>query len=196
MTHQQRFLATMRFQPVDRPVLRPVPVGFWYATLKRWKNEGLHIKSQNYWEMIQETNIYSGFDPNDDMNINFGFCPLFKREMICEDDEFVTFINHEGITMREYKHKGEESMPQFLEFPVKTKEDFIELLPRLQLNDSKRFPSDWPLKCEKWVEREIPVSLNTGRDGGFFGPLRNLMGLENLSYAYYDDPVLVQMMTE
>ena len=30
------------------------------------------------------------------------------------------------------------------------------------------------------------------REGGFFGPLRNLFGLENLLYNFYDDPAFIE----
>ena len=40
----------------------------------------------------------------------------------------------------------------------------------------------WPRLC--WADRW----------GGFFGPLRNMMGLENLCYAFHDQPKLVQRM--
>jgi uroporphyrinogen decarboxylase len=34
------------------------------------------------------------------------------------------------------------------------------------------------------------------RWGGFFGPLRNLLGVENLCMAFYDDPALIEEMMD
>ena len=45
-------------------------------------------------------------------------------------------------------------------------------------------PVESPRKC--WADRW----------GGFFGPLRNMMGLQNLCLAFYDQPKLVERMME
>ena len=192
MTYLERFLSTMRYKPADRPVYQPVPVGFWQSTLRRWQGEGLDPSLRDYREIVSSF----GFDPNDDVGIYFGMCPAFEPKVLEEDDEYVIYVNHEGIKMRELKANRELTMPEFLEFPVKDREDFKNLLPRLALNESERFPKDWKQRCGKWAARDVPLSVNADREGGFFGPLRNLMGLENLCLTYYDDPGLMEMMLE
>lgn len=192
MNFRERFLSTMRYQTVDRPVFDPVPIGFWGATLKRWQKEGLDPALSEYRDIVKSFS----FDPKEDAGIYFGMCPSFDTVVLEEDEETITYINFEGIRMKEMKANKEMSMPQFLEFPVKNRDDFKRLLPRLQLNERERFPPNWYEKCARWVNREVPLSVNADREGGFFGPLRNLMGLENLCMTYNDDPGLMNMMLE
>jgi uroporphyrinogen decarboxylase len=187
MTHRERFLATMRFQSVDRYVYNPA-LGYWGETLKRWRQEGLPHDA--------DVNAYFGVDPSQNIGTYFGMCPAFEHKHISEDEITFTYINHEGILMRELKENSELSMPQFLEFPVKNAGDFKALLPRLQLNEPQRFPADWDERCANWRVRDYPLGLGADRESGFYGSFRNLMGLENLSMAYYDDPKLIEMMTE
>ena len=192
MNARERFIKNMTFQPTDRPIYKPYP-GCWNAAFLRWRSEG-YEGTDNYWDFLISNPF--GMDPSESVGIGYGMCPGFERVDVSEDETHITYVNHEGIKLREMKAGGELSMPEFLDFPVKTREDFQKILPRLQLNREQRFPKDWPEYCEKWKTREAPLLSIADRYGGFFGPLRNLMGLENLCMAYYDDPVLVEMMVE
>jgi uroporphyrinogen decarboxylase len=187
MNARERFLATMRFQPVDRLPFMP-HFGAWAATYAAWRKAGLPERFN--------VDAAMGVDPKLTVPVYFGFAPAFERVPIGEDEHTVTYRNHEGILLRELKVDPDLSMPQFLEFPVRTREDFEALQPRLRLNFDQRFPKDWAGWCEAWRFRSAPLQMNADRQGGFFGPLRNLMGLENLLFAYFDDPALVERMIE
>lgn len=188
MDKRERFLNNMRFKSTDRIPFYPVPIGIWKETMNNWYKQGL---SPN-------VDIYDLFDIDQmlQMGIYFGFSPSFDTVILEEDEETITYINFEGIKMKELKENSELSMPQFIEFPVKTRDDFDNVRYRLQLNEKQRFPNDWKDKCNMWKHRKVPLSMNADREGGFFGPLRNLMGLENLLFSYYDDPGLIEMMIE
>lgn len=186
MTPRERFLNTMRFKPVDR-----VPFWLdsaWTANYDRWHEEGLprnfSLKSLYDFDNVLEVGIY------------YGMAPSFERQVISEDDEFVIYINHEGIKMREKKIGAETSMPDFIEFPVKIREDYQNLKWRFQLNAEHRFPEERRKRMSLFKHGNMPVRSFADREGGFFGPLRNLMGLENLSYAFYDDISLVEEMMD
>ena len=191
MNHRERFLNTMHFSSVDRPVFHPIPIGVWNETILRWKGEGLP-------DDVTQSNcaLFFNSDPRIDTGIYFGMCPSFEKVILEEDDDTVTYRNFEGIMMREFKYNAELSMPQFLDFPVKDQRDFTAILSRLQVNESERFPGDWMRRCKDWEDRQVPLSVNADREGGFYGPLRNLMGLEGLSMTYYDDPSLIDRMIE
>ena len=47
-----------------------------------------------------------------------GPCRNSEHEVVSEDAETVTYVNHEGIVMREFKQHHDASMPQFVKFPV------------------------------------------------------------------------------
>jgi uroporphyrinogen decarboxylase len=99
--------------------------------------------------------------------------------------------------MREFKVHPETSMPQFIRFPVEDDADFEALaVERLALNPEVRFPEEWKLKMAPWADSGLPRLCSADRWGGFFGPLRNLMGVENLCLAFYDQPALVERMME
>ena len=42
----------------------------------------------------------------------------------------------------------------------------------------------------------MPFIIISDRWGGFFGPLRNLVGVENLCTLFYDDPAFVEEMMD
>ncbi len=196
MNERERFLNTLRYKSVDRVPMWP-PLDVWNTTWQRWKNEG-HTNmfaeqigehggagDLNFWD-------YFGCDRQDEIGIYYGFSPGFEYKLIEEDETTVTFRNHEGIIMRELKVGRETSMPHWLDFPIKTRKDFEENLYRWDLNYETRFPENWADKCKLWKNRKIPLRMWADREGGFFGPLRNLFGLEGLSYMFYDDIELIE----
>ncbi|MGI6114156.1 MAG: uroporphyrinogen decarboxylase family protein [Mahellales bacterium] len=195
MNERERFLNTCRFKPVDRVPLWP-PLSIWDTTLKRWKNEGLtdfgvDLAGEHSDETLSLFD-YLGCDRFDEIGIYYGFCPGFEYKVIEENDRFIVYRNHEGIIMKELKENHETSMPQFLEFPIKTREDYKAVKHRLTLNFEERFPKNWADKCKIWKYSKVPLRMWADREGGFFGPLRNLFGLENLLYTFYDDPAFIE----
>ena len=199
MNEQERFLNTMRFKSVDRvPMWQPLSV--WSATWKRWRTEGLtdfgvdlvgehSDDATRLWD-------YLGCDRQDEIGIYYGFCPGFEYKFIEEDDQYITYRNHEGIIMQERKEDNDSSMPHWLDFPIKTREDYQANKFRLTLNFEERFPKNWDQKCKIWNHRRIPLRMWADREGGFYGPQRNLFGTVNLSMLYYDDPAFIQEVIE
>ncbi len=105
-------------------------------------------------------------------------------------------MDDEGVLKKERRDNPELSMPQFLEFPVKDREDFGEIKSRMNPDSEERFPPDWKELCVRFRRRVLPLRLMGDRVGGFFGPLRGMMGLENLLYAFYDEPKLIEDMMD
>ena len=187
MTAHERYLATFSFQPVDRPFVRAV--GGWRETVERWRREGwdgrpLHELFGT--DIVQGTGVY------------YGPVPRYEYSLLQEDERTRTYVNHEGIIMREFKdHDGNSSMPQFVRFPVETEGDFERVCAeRLQLSFDERVPANWPDLVAAFTTRTDPLMNFADRWGGFFGPLRNLMGVENLCLAFYDNPDLVERMMD
>jgi hypothetical protein len=195
MNERERFLNTMRFKPVDRVPFWP-PLAVWNATLKRWMNEGLTDYSVDLAGEHSDETLrlwdYLGCDRQDEVGIYYGFCPGFEYKVIAEDEKYLTYRNHEGITMKELKEDHETSMPHWLDYPIKTRQDYLDNKFRLTLNFEERFPNNWNEKCKIWNKRKVTLRMWADREGGFFGPQRNLFGVENLSYLYYDDPEFIE----
>jgi uroporphyrinogen decarboxylase len=187
MTSRERFLHTVRFETSDKPFVKAA--GGWQETRERWQREG--------WDRRPLHEIF-GTDLLLNTGVYYGPVPRFEYKVVDEDETTRVYINHEGILMREFKqYSGNSSMPQFLRFPVETEEDFDNICAeRLGLNFDERIPRSWENLRERWVHRTNPLMCFADRWGGFFGPLRNLMGLENLCLAFYDQPRLIEKMMD
>jgi len=187
MTQRERFLRTLRFEPVDIPFVRAV--GGWAETSERWRREG--------WDGRSLTEIF-GTDSIGHVPVYYGPAPRFEYQLIEEDETHRVYVNHEGIIMREFKeYSGNSSMPQFLKFPVENEADFDHLLnERLKAKTDERIPQNWADHVARWATRDYALMCFADRWGGFFGSLRNMMGVENLCMAFYDNPSLVERMME
>jgi len=187
MTPRERFEAVTRFKKPDRPFI--TLEGAWPETLSRWKKEG--------WDGTPIDKIFPR-DPILPVPVSAGPWPPFEKTILEEDEKTVLYIDHEGITKREFKgDRGWSSMPQFVKFPVSSEEDFDRLAQgRLAPNLDQRFPRDWDKMVRSWQKRDSPLMYFPDRWGGFFGPLRNLVGLRTLCRWFYERPELVEKMLD
>ncbi len=184
MTFRERFLATMYYKPVDRVPFRDF--GAWPETLERWKMEGYDPDYPSF--HLDRWDIYGHW---------FFPSPPFQKKIVEENDHTVTYINHEGILMRERKDQPYSSMPQFLRFPVETREDFRNFWrQRMQPDLTKRIGTNWKDILTAYADREVPLIIIADRWGGFFGPQRNLMGVERLCETFYTDPTFIEEMLD
>ncbi len=185
MTDRERFLNVMDYRPVDRCVYRAE--GGWPETYERWKNEG--------WDPEQ-----GPFFPTDRWEWQGGWFfpnPPFEHKVVEEDETTVTYVNHEGILLRERKDQPWSSMPQFVRFPVETREDFRKFWAERMTPDlAARLGTDYVARLQAYRDRDFPLIIISDRWGGFFGPLRNLTGVENLCMLFYDDPAFVEEMMD
>jgi uroporphyrinogen decarboxylase len=190
MNARERFLATCRFEPVDRP-FRWESLGFWPETLARWHQEGLP-------EEIDELLAFIHFDMDLRMIVtlgdynNPGLCPVFEEKIIDETDHYRVRRDGVGNVIKEFK-SGQSALPQFLEFPVRDLKSFEEMKWRLDSANPERLGNDWEYSSQVYNEAELPVFVYVC---GLFGTARHLLGFENLMYAYYDMPDLLHAIAE
>ena len=185
MNSRERFLRVMNYESVDRTPFRPT--GAWPETTERWRREGMDAPGAPTFKTDSE--IWSGgwFFPN----------PPFERRVVEETDDTVLYVNHEGILMRELKNNPMSSMPQFVRFPVETRDDFRRFRKaHLQPDLAARIGPDWQAQLAQINRREAPFIVISDRWGGFFGPLRNLTGVERLCMLFHDDPAFVEEMMD
>jgi uroporphyrinogen decarboxylase len=81
------------------------------------------------------------------------------------------------------------SIPHYVRFPVENIRDYEEIKCRLNGSDPERYPADWGEQVKRILASDHAVGMWLE---GFFGVPRRLMGLEGLSFAYYDQPELVR----
>jgi uroporphyrinogen decarboxylase len=209
-TSRQRFLDTLEFKPVAKPWAR-WGAFLWDETVERWKQEGWDgTPLDDYFELDRLVRVDPWYGP----------VPEFKHEVIAEDAETITYINHEGIVMREFKQHHDMSMPQFVKFPVETEAEFEKFAAeRLALHADQRLSPEWKamvasgrvqaavgkgdLRADEQVaarhappDEQWPRKCWADRWGGFFGALRNMLGVQNLCMAFYDQPRLIERMME
>lgn len=183
---RERFLNWLTFQPVDRIPLQEF--GYWPETIERWHHEGL----PKWVTDMRHVEDYLRIDRSWNCNwleINDLIYPKFERKVLEETENEEIVRDEMGVTLRTQKHF--RSIPQYMRFPVENEADYETLLPRLNGRDPGRYPSDFDEDLHWRRARGEIVGINFC---GFFGLLRNLMGLENACVALYDQPGLVRRM--
>jgi len=219
-TSRDRFLQTCDFQRTDPPWCR-WGAFVWPETGAVWRTQGYDGPELGW----HGEGLTERFELDELLRVDpwYGPVPDFVNEVIEEDEETKLYINSEGILMREFKEHADTSMPQFVRFPVETAKDFEEFAAaRLALNREERFPQIWKdqvaagrlhavagganinatgseetdTPTDGSAQAESPRKCWADRWGGFFGSLRNMLGLENLCLAFYEQPALVERMME
>lgn len=178
MNYRESFRAMMNFDKPD--TLCQFEWGYWGETIERWKNEGLP-ENTNPWD---DCGITHYFRPP----IHCGLLPGFEWKIIQEDETSRIVQTSSGIICRESKIGSR--LPQFIKHPVSNRDDFESIKERLDYKTPGRYPENW----DEWAKKadEFPHILCLGSgENGFFGWLRELMGLEGLLMAYIDQPDLV-----
>lgn len=194
----ERFLSCMEYRASDR---RPNhELGVWGQTRARWEREAPDTVSGFAWHWFAGEDAL-GFDRREFIDVDFSFLPRFEREVIEETDDYVTARNDLGIVTKALKAGTEYGvrtcMDQYLEFPVRTREDFDGLKKRLVAAAPERYPVDLDEHVPEWRARGHPLIL--GRNcaaNGFYWRAREWMGTEALSLAWYEEPSLMHEMME
>ncbi len=181
-----RFQACMAYQAVDHAPFWNW--GGWPETVERWQNEGYAPEHNEPADICDQRLWFGGwFFPN----------PPFEHKLIEDNVDNVVYVNHEGILMREMKGHASSSMPQFLKFPVDSRQEFRAFWQKRMRPDlTERIGPDWQQKLLAWRAQPTPLIVISDRWGGFFGPLRNLVGVEKLCLLFHDDPEFVEEMME
>lgn len=185
MNNIERFYACMNYQPVDRHPFWTF--GAWPETWDRWKSEGCP----------EGFDMTAGSDPGPMYGTWFEPKPAFEQTVIEETDEYLIHMNYEGVLVKEFKVNAASSMPQFLRFPVETREDFRKFWKeRMQPDLTARIGPDWQQTLKDIRSQDYPFIVWGANWGGFFGPMRWLLGVENLCTMFYDDPDFVEEMMD
>ncbi|HOF19563.1 MAG TPA: uroporphyrinogen decarboxylase family protein [Phycisphaerae bacterium] len=115
------------------------------------------------------------------------FQPPFEEKVLEETAEEQVIQDDRGTILRRRRRLG--SIPQYLRFPVETEADYERLLPRLDGAAPARYPPGFDEELRRRRARGEIVGVHFR---SFFGFPRILMGLENLSIAWYEQPELTR----
>jgi uroporphyrinogen decarboxylase len=213
MNSTERILAVLNFQQPDQMSL--MDMGYWNETMERWGREGLPqevldvpegdylpgIDLRTYWggdyeNRMRILQLEDYFDIEHwlvpaRLPILETIFPLFEVEVL--EDKGDKIVVRDGLGIVQEKPKQGTAFPNFVEFPVKTRDDYESLRERLDPDTPERYCRGWGRWAQYLLDQGKPLSIWFR---GFFGFPRDLMGLESLCMAYYLDPDLVQTVVE
>jgi uroporphyrinogen decarboxylase len=158
--------------------------GYWPETVERWRSEGLPA-DQEPWEAVNIATY-------DRAPVEARFCPAFEEEVISESETSLVVRDSDGV-IKEIG-RNHSAFPRFIEHPVRNMADFEKLKERLDPDSPARFPNDWE-KAAAEIAANDDILVMGRLDISFFGWHRDLMGVENLLMAFFDQPELVHAIS-
>jgi len=190
MTLRERFRRTMHYEKLDR--LPFFEFGYWAETLPAWHEQGLPK------EIDGEARAYAYFGIEDFRHapLRWGLHPVDKPQVIEETDEYVITRGGDGVISQERK-TGTHSIPHYIDFPVKKREDWRWFKERLNPDDPARFDfngKSFKQAVDELNESPFPISAPIG---SLLGVPRGWMGFENYAIATIAEPdMLAEMMDD
>jgi hypothetical protein len=196
----------MHFQKVDHPPFCEY-MGYWEEAVNRWYKEGLPTWLTVSWSGPSEytgTGVpgsksvsgisaladYLGLEKKERISIDFGPIPRFPRKTLEETERSYIEIDETGV--KRIAMKVASTIPGFLDYPVKTREDFQKIKNRFNPKDIRRYPKAWSDELiDSYKDTSVPIGLTFP---GFFGQGRNWMGLKNFLLTFFKEPKLIHEM--
>jgi len=214
MTPRERFRAVMHFNKPDR-----LPLCEWFGyseeTISRWIKEGLPQKEIT--DQISVFSSRTGITLSSQcldigkyfnleispvlkwyklsvralghlIDVDLGPIPRFVPRILEENDRHRIYVDEVGITKKVIRGRT-YFMPQFIDWPVKNKEDFEEMKKRFNPDDPRRESKTWSDELiEYYKTTQYPVGVHIP---GLFMQLRNFMGEVKSLLTFFTDPDLV-----
>ncbi len=193
---KDRYYRVFTYQKVDRPP--DIEFGYWPQTIRRWLKEGLpaDFESERNAMFSGKLDAYFGFEHDGHgVPVNMGMTRPFAEEILERKEGSVVMRGSDGVVAERYLNDADDSsIPHYLSFPVVTPDDWAAVRERYDVDDPARLPTSAQIDG-------IRAAVAAGKHisaffCGFYGQLRNWMGMENLSLAFYDYPEMVHDMVE
>ena len=196
MNHRERTLALLRYQPYDR--LPIVHFGYWNETLAKWADEG-HLtpeEAKGYAdgnEFDQGIAAKLGFDFNwqSMFYTNGGLDPAFDSKVIKElPDGSRHVLNEQGVVIVQFDDM--RSIPAEIDHLLKDRQSWEDHFRKRYVWSERRVDGK-RLEQLKKTQRDLPLGLHCG---SLFGHIRDVLGIEGVSYLYVDDEPLFREIIE
>ena len=196
MNYRENVNAILHYQPFEKMPI--VSFGYWGETVQKWADEG-HITREEadgycrYGDNSEaDRSIMKrlGFDFNWNSCYggNVGLYPAFERKVLEQKADGGQVIRDEQGLIVLVK-PGVVSIPAEIGTTLTDREVWEkEYLPRLQW-EAERIDTSLFESLKDDSQRQLPVGLHCG---SLMGYMRNLLGVEELSYLYVDDPELYE----
>jgi len=185
MTSRERFLATMLGGKPDR-----IPFMFGgprQSTLEAWYLQGLP-REINFGQFV-------GYDEHEGLPLNMGPLPAFEPVVLEETKRHKIWIDELGAKRIDHKYLPTPGFVtrKWLEFPVKNRADFEQMIKRYHPDTPERLPADWEQRRARYPGRSFTLSATIP---SMFWRVRDWVGFEHLCLMFHDDPDLVHDMME
>lgn len=191
MTPAERYRAIMEMKPADR--LPRYEFGFMEGTLDLWKKQGMNGCDKN------EFFTFDADIGRVDIR-HLGWCepaffPMYEDILLRTEGDYDIVRDTSGRTVRFFKGRRNNFMPSYLKHAVSNREDWEnEVRPRLSPDIPERLEA-YDRDVEQVTEAvKLKGSWLQQRIIGAYMYLRALMGPEDIMYAFYDTPDLVNEM--
>ena len=194
MNFRENIMAVLNYKDYEKmPV---VSFGYWPETLDKWVSEG-HVSkeaAENYKQYgdnsqgDKEIMRQLGFDFNWNscVGANVSLLPCFEQEVLEKYDDGSMIIRDNCGLICKVK-PGVVSIPAEIGTSLTDREAWEKLyLPKFQMSKD-RIPYDVLKSLPLSENREYPIGLYLG---SLIGNMRNILGIEHLSYLYADDEEL------
>jgi len=186
LTPRERWQRCFHYQPVDR--VPHYEFGYWKELYDEWHAQGLPATIRT--ELALDT--YFGLDRRCTYSPRQDLWPPFEEEVLEDRGDRQIIRDEEGVICE--VRKDGSSIPHYLEFPIKGRDDWERFKERLDPTDPTRQPvTDLQRFAEIVRQATIPVGIGIG---SLFGRLRNWTGFERICMLLYDDPDLIEEMVE
>jgi len=209
MTNRERFIRFMKGEEVDRPLC-------WHgdpreSTFRAWMRQGLKEEHRANWTQFVREDRSIGIGKVDSDAI-----PRFEKRVLEKKGDKIIWIDPLGAKRLDHIDPATPGFVtrSYLEFPVKDRDDFLEMKKRYNPRSPERFlpptaeaPAEDPMSW-KFDPGDESIYLNRGeitRDStelvrfvarGLFWKLRDWCGFEGLCLMFYDQPDLVHEMMD
>lgn len=196
MNYRENVNAILHYQPFEKMPI--VSFGYWGETVQKWADEG-HITREEadgycrYGDNSEADRAIMkrlGFDFNWNSCYggNVGLYPAFDRKVLEQKADGGQVIRDEQGLIVLVK-PGVVSIPAEIGTTLTDRDVWEkEYLPRLQW-EAERIDTSLFESLKDDSQRQLPVGLHCG---SLMGYMRNLLGVEELSYLYVDDPELYE----
>lgn len=186
MTHRERWLRTLNFEPVDH--VPDEEFGYWDETFTTWHTQGLPPEINN--NSIADR--YFQFAPRANVPVNVGLLPGFPEETVEQHEKYSIVRDSEGA-LKQVFTDGTDTIPRYIRFAIENRTDWERFKERLDPNDPARYPANWHAHVQRLNQAEVPVIVNCG---SLFGRFRSWIGFENIAIMCMDQPDLIEDMVE
>ena len=183
MTSYERVVNTLNRKPVDQC---PIVIGPWEESEKRWIEEGHYSQGQNVRELFDMDLRWEGIL---NMVADLDCVP----ETVEETEDTISMRDGNGAVLR--KHKGKSGTPEHVDFRVKNRQGWEELIkPFFQSVDKRRIPYEKYRSMKKYcAEKQLFLFCGVVAP---FELMHPVCGHENLLVGMALDPEWIQDMVK